>query len=329
MVLSVSVVRKAPGTAQAAGDTLPATHALRDWDSALRAFLLEKQRRTGSSGTAEKYGHILSRFFAAVAKTPDQVSPAEVFAFTYGVGPSGREPSASTVGLRLAAISSLYGFLQRMELTDRNPCDQVRRPRTETPPPRGLDVREIRRLFSAIPDTCAGTRDRAIILTFLLTGRRRSEVMGLRAGDLSRNGAVYYTYRGKGGVVKRRELPEPCLLAILEALTARGKNLPEMAPEEPLFDVSAHGFYLNLRRHLRKAKLPEAGVHLLRHTAAKLRRDVGESVEAVSRFLDHSNLAVTTTYLRRLEGEQSRTTAGGRSPRCSDDGVRAPAPRIP
>jgi integrase len=71
-----------------------------------------------------------------------------------------------------------------------------------------------------------------------------------------------------------------------------------------VFNVSTQGFYLNLRRYLRKAKLPETGVHVLRHSAAKLRRDVGESIEDVSRFLDHSNLAVTTTYLRRLEGEE-------------------------
>ncbi|MBI4284070.1 MAG: site-specific integrase, partial [Chloroflexi bacterium] len=50
--------------------------------------------------------------------------------------------------------------------------------------------------------------------------------------------------------------------------------------------------------------LPPAGVHILRHSAAKLRRDVGESVEDVSRFLDHSSLAVTTVYLRRLEGQE-------------------------
>jgi integrase len=47
--------------------------------------------------------------------------------------------------------------------------------------------------------------------------------------------------------------------------------------------------------------LPASGLHVLRHTAAKLRRDAGESIEDVSRFLDHSSLAVTTTYLRRLE----------------------------
>jgi integrase len=39
-------------------------------------------------------------------------------------------------------------------------------------------------------------------------------------------------------------------------------------------------------------------VHVLRHSAAKLRRDAGESVEEVSRFLDHSSLAVTTVYLK-------------------------------
>ena len=45
---------------------------------------------------------------------------------------------------------------------------------------------------------------------------------------------------------------------------------------------------------------------MLRHSAAKLRRDAGESMEDVSRFLDHSSLAVTSTYLRRLEGEEDR-----------------------
>jgi integrase/recombinase XerD len=207
------------------------------------------------------------------------------------------------VNLRLAAISSFYQFLIRMGLATGNPADPIQRTQQEPPPAKGLSPEEIRGLMAAVPDTPAGTRDRAIILTYLLTGRRRSEVMGLRAGNLSRNGAIYYAYRGKGGRQYRRELPEPCLSAIVEALRARGKDLAAMEPEEPLFDVSAHGFYMNLRRYLRKAGLPPAGIHILRHSAAKLRRDVGESVEAVSRFLDHSSLAVTTTYLRRLEGE--------------------------
>ncbi len=87
-----------------------------------------------------------------------------------------------------------------------------------------------------------------------------------------------------------------------------------MRPDESLWPDTRNGrgitsgtFYTNLRRYLRKAGLPLAGVHIFRHSAAKLRRDAGESVEEVSRFLDHSNLATTTTYLRRLEGQEDRS----------------------
>jgi site-specific recombinase XerD len=65
----------------------------------------------------------------------------------------------------------------------------------------------------------------------------------------------------------------------------------------------------NLQRYFRLAGLEPAGVHVLRHSAAKLRRDAGESVEEVSRFLDHSSLAVTTVYLRRLEGQADAGSA--------------------
>ena len=50
-------------------------------------------------------------------------------------------------------------------------------------------------------------------------------------------------------------------------------------------------------------------MHIFRHSAAQLHRDDGESVEDVSRFLDHSSLAVTTTYLRRLEGQEDQSWA--------------------
>ncbi len=100
------------------------------------------------------------------------------------------------------------------------------------------------------------------------------------------------------------------------SLAAWGKSLVEMEPGESLWPsshrsrngsgITSGTFYASLKRYLRAAGLPPAGVHILRHSAAKLRRDAGESIEDVSRFLDHSSLAVTTVYLRRLEGEEDR-----------------------
>jgi integrase len=89
-----------------------------------------------------------------------------------------------------------------------------------------------------------------------------------------------------------------------------GKTLATMAPAESLWQagastngVASATFYCRFRKYLTAAGLPPSGVHILRHTAAKLRREAGESIESVSQFLDHSSLAVTTIYLRRLEGQ--------------------------
>jgi site-specific recombinase XerD len=282
------------------------------WDRAFYAFLAEKERRSGSRRTVESYSRMLQHFFAATGFTPDRVTGPDVFGWAHGVGLSGREPSSVTVGARVACLSSFYRFLVRMGLMASNPCDALERPHAVPSPPRGLSAEDIRRLLAVIPESPSGLRDRAIILTLTLTGRRRAEVMGLTAASLISEGeTVWYSYRGKGGKTGKRELPRPAYDAIVTALTAWGKDLATMSPDDSLWPspTNAKGltsgtFYGNLRRYLKRAGLPLAGVHVFRHSAAKLRRDVGESIEDVSRFLDHSSLAVTTTYLRRLEGQQ-------------------------
>lgn len=195
-----------------------------------------------------------------------------------------------------------------------NPCDAVERPRSVQAPARGYSADEVRKLLSVVPDTVAGRRDRALLLTFILTGRRRSEVIALTAGDISlEGGTAFYAYRGKGGKIGRRELPRPAQESICATLADAGKDLATMAPDESLWQAGAgkrgmtgSTFYARFRRYLAAAGLSPTGIHVLRHTAAKLRRDAGESIESVSAFLDHSSLAVTTTYLRRLEGVEDR-----------------------
>ena len=284
------------------------------WERALYAFLIEKERRSGSLRTVEGYSRMLQHFFARVGKAPDKVTAQEVFVWAHGKGVSGRDPSAVTIGARMACLSSFFHFLIRMDIVQRNPCDRLERPRTSTPPARGLSAEEVRRLFAVLPDTPPGLRDRAIILTLVLTGRRRAEVFRMTAGDLSFDGGTcFYAYRGKGGKTGRRELPRPVLDALRAGLAAYGHQLEDMSPHESLWpSPAATGgeglrsatFYGRFRRYLAKAGLPPSGLHILRHSAAKLRRDAGESIEDVSRFLDHSSLAVTTTYLRRLEGQE-------------------------
>ena len=284
------------------------------WAQTVVAFLAEKERRSGSRRTVESYARMLWPFLERVG-SPQAVTPAHVLAWAYGMGVSGREPSSATVGARIACLSSYFRFLIRMTIMSSNPCDALERPRTVQAVARGLSADEVRRLLAVVPDTVAGRRDRALLLTFVLTGRRRAEVIGLTAGDISLDGeTAFYSYRGKGGKRGRRELPRPAYAALCATLGDAGLVLAAMEPAASLWQagagtrgVTSSTFYSRFRRYLRLAGLAPTGLHVLRHTAAKLRRDAGASIEAVSSFLDHSSLAVTSVYLRRLEGETDRT----------------------
>ncbi len=106
-------------------------------------------------------------------------------------------------------------------------------------PARGLSTDEVQRLLAVIPHTPAGTRDRAIILFLLLTGRRRSEVLPLTAGDIELGEPAFWAYRGKGGTRGRRELPAPAYAALMVALTVFGRRLEAMAPTDPIWPTAA------------------------------------------------------------------------------------------
>jgi hypothetical protein len=86
--------------------------------------------------TVDAYTRTLRRFFGTAGKTPEQVSSPDVFGFTHGIGPSGEEPAAITIGARLACISSFYRFLIRMEIVARHvrPVGNGQRSLRRSPP---------------------------------------------------------------------------------------------------------------------------------------------------------------------------------------------------
>jgi len=217
------------------------------WPAVASAFLTEAQLRGGSLRTPVEYARILSRFFARYPN-PTQVTPIGIHTFAYGRSPGRAGPAASTICVRLAAISGFYAFAQRLGAIDRNPAADIRRPRPSAPLPRGLEPDQLQRLLAAVPPTASGRRDRAIILLVLLEGLRRSEVLGLRAADIDL-GTGDYQIQVKGGHRRRRRLPPPVLEAIAASLAARGTSIDRLGPNALVFPISGSGFYANLRRY--------------------------------------------------------------------------------
>lgn len=273
----------------------------RGWAATVAAWRAQLERRSGSTRTAEEYVRLVERFRQAVPAVLEAGSDA-CHGFAYAPGPSGRPPSASTVIVRLAALRSFFDFARRvMKAIAVNPADDVERPRKTRPSPRGLDAAAVRALLAEL----RSTRDRALALAFYLTGLRRTELLGLRAQDLERDGdAVVYRVRVKGGETRRRELPAPVLEALARMLREERRPVLEaLQPGEHIFAVTAGGFAVNLRRAAVRAGLGRVSVHTLRHAAAKARLRTGAKVEEIQGFLGHKDLKTTSVYLAALEAQ--------------------------
>ena len=115
----------------------------------------------------------------------------DVFSYSHSTGLSGKKPSSVTIAARIARLSSFYRPLIRMSLITGNPCDKLERAQVHANATQGAGGGG--HTEAAVGDTrhVGGATRPGYNLTLSLTGRRRNEVLGLRAGDLQpASGAV-------------------------------------------------------------------------------------------------------------------------------------------
>ncbi|SRR6266568_47844 len=314
------------------------------WQSCLEHFL-QGVSRSHSSATVVAYKGALRRFFSSLPTLPELVTRQDVCDFIYARSESPWTRSAdgtvktSTSNFRLACVKAFYNFASAYTINERgepvvlfqrpNPALGIR-PVKPSRVYKALSEDELRRFFAAIdPSTVRGLRDRAILLFYFWTCRRRAEVQRLLWRDLesttildergrSRLGWVY-RYFGKGHSQEQSsaELPQPAIDALMSYLEASGR-LDTMQPDSPLFVAIAPacgGLQFDTNKPLSESQIVRlfkgyveaAGLdatryslHSLRHTAARLRRQSGSDVLAIQAVLGHACLNTTFIYLQVL-----------------------------
>lgn len=172
-----------------------------------------------------------------------------------------------------------------------------------------LDLEEVDRLRIEAKrhETIAGFRDAALLDFLLATGLRAQETVSFPLDAL--NG--YYTGRlrivGKGNKERLVLFPAPpkdsmeLWLYVRRRMIAHGEILFLSDQGKPL---TAAMLYMVIRRLLERAGIhkPQAGPHLLRHTAASLWLVQGMDLRRVQENMGHSNIAVTSRYLHLIGG---------------------------
>jgi site-specific recombinase XerD len=164
---------------------------------------------------------------AVAARTRIVALAAQAFAAQPAATRYGARPVApTTANLRLAAISSFYRYALRHDfLRGGNPVESVERQAVQSyAAARPLAYDDLRvRLAEIDLSTPAGLRDYALLLLGLHTGRRVSELAGLRREHIIiRTSRVEVTWvRCKGGKTMRDELPRKGMQGLAaEALVA-------------------------------------------------------------------------------------------------------------
>jgi len=279
--------------------------------------------------TVRCYAHDLSVFFTVVAKEPTEITPKDVMAFVTAQrrprpgaekvvriadGSSGL--SAATIKRRLAAVSSLYGYLITRDDVDVtvNPVPRgiaTRQSRSRNG--RGLPlVRGVRRLprildpeeIEALMAALRTDRDRAMVQAMVLGGLRRCEVLGLRLGDLRLGEWRVQITEGKGG--HERLVP---LSPTFFATVARYMNdeRPAETTTDSLFvslkgphrgqPLSTPGLDEIVRAARKRAELSHGTCHELRHTCFTRLREAGMAIEAIQAQAGHRSISSTRVYL--------------------------------
>ncbi len=171
-----------------------------------------------------------------------------------------------------------------------------------------LDLEDIDRLRIEAKryETVAGFRDAALLDFLLATGLRAQEAVSFPLDAL--NG--YYSGRlriiGKGNKERLVIFPHPpkdsmeLWLHARRRMIAHGDSLFLSDQGKPL---TAAMLYMVIRRLLERTGIhkPQAGPHLLRHTAASLWLASGMDLRRVQENMGHSNIAITSRYLHLID----------------------------
>jgi site-specific recombinase XerD len=168
--------------------------------------------------------------------------------------------------------------------------------------PRGLDAAVVARLLGSCDrTTVVGRRDYAILTLLARLGLRGAEVTGLKLDDFDwRSGEVIV--HGKGNRVDQLPLPVDVGDAIVAYLTdgrpACATRVIFCTVRVPYRPLTAAALRQVMGRACRRAGVPRAGAHRLRHSLATDMLRAGASLPEVGQVLRHRSELSTAIYAK-------------------------------
>lgn len=264
---------------------------------------LKGRSKPAAPSTIEKYSYSLQTFVRSLERHGEPVTLASLtpFAVNRWIAEQRRSNLAEDgIASRLASVKtfSRQYVYKHLELTT---CDLLEKVARITPPekpfPR-LTEGEVERIMQCFDrGTYEDVRDKAIIATFLATGRRFREIFYLTLADINTISGEMRV-RAKGGDVQMAVVSPRALKAIKHYLRQRPSQPGEQAlwlteAGTPFTYWGAQAMFYRLKK---RSGVQRLHPHLLRHNFAQNALLKGAERAAVQEMLGHKTEAMTRRY---------------------------------
>ena len=246
---------------------------------------------------------------APSALTLEDIDPSLVVDFLDRLE-AARGNTTRTRNNRLAALRSFFRHVAMNEPAHALRCQRILaipQKRAQKTTIEFLSREEIEALVAA-PDraTWRGRRDRTLLLVFVQTGLRVSELTSLRRDSVVLGPGAHVRCEGKG----RKRRCTPLRRDAIDALTA-WLDEQRAAPDAPLFPSSRGGRISTdaverlVAKHAKAAQSTCPSIaekknvtpHVLRHSAAMALREQGVDLSVIALWLGHESVETTQMYL--------------------------------
>lgn len=211
--------------------------------------------------------------------------------------------NATTRKRRVISLKMFFKFAHlNMEILEKDPTEKLVAPKLEKVLPKFMLEEECVTLLNSI-NGANKERDYCILVLFINSGVRLSELVGLNYTDIDKKGNA--TIRGKGNKERRIIFNQACLDALEDYTKFKEDYFKNKDYDHRAIFIGRTGKRMTARRieQIVKQRMTYAGFggrelspHKLRHTAATVMYRRGVDIRALQQILGHESLGTTQIY---------------------------------
>ena len=275
-------------------------------DKWINKYITEKKSLNYSNNTIMTYNTILESFYEYMIKYEDEIRfediSKDILLEYININ---KKLSNSSKHLRLTILKSFFKYIGNIEhnidFESRFSKLTIKKETKEIESLLPEEVERLLALFDKSSNSFNFIRDKLIVYILLFSGIRANELLNLKFSDIVEVEDDIYRLliKGKGDKQRYEYIKKEKIFKELEYMKQFNTDFIAISNRKNL--MTRVGLYNIVTSKLKKANIDKKGVHILRHTFAKILVANNVNLSTIKDLLGHENISTTMIYAKSNE----------------------------